>query len=343
MKPVSADDVSDLVNAYVTSAALNAALELGLFWLLVKQPLDAAGVADALGIPLNRCQYWLQLLSTTGLIERGPDGYAVSPTAQMAILDACSQETWTLLAQDARARYPAILDLALQIREPGSTWAAQGLTSPDYFAQMIESPERARRFTYALYEIHLPLAEALADSLDMSGVRRMMDLGGGSGVMSMALLRRYPDLTAVVVDIANVCAAGRRLAQEQSMEARLTFHVADFLRDELPSGSDLILECDVGAYSESMLQKIRAALGPGGRLVIVDQFAAEPGVAPATAPRPVWAFLASLEELDLSHPTVADIQARLREVGFRRLSEAMLPQKGTQYWTQGWAVIEAWK
>lgn len=343
MKPVSADDVSDLMYAYVTSGALNAALELGLFWLLAEQPLDAPAVAEALGIPPNRCQYWLQFLSTTGLIERGPGGYAVSTTAQMAILDACSQDTWTLLAQDARARYPAILDLALQIREPGSTWAAQGLTSPDYFAQMIESPERARRFTYALYEIHLPLAEALAESLDMSGVRRMMDLGGGSGVMSMALLRRYPDLTGVVVDIANVCAAGRRIAQEQSMETRLTYYVADFLRDELPSGCDLILECDVGEYSEPMLQRIRAALEPGGRLVIVDQFAAEPGIAPDTAPRPVWAFLASLESTDLRYPTAAEIQARLKEVGFRRLSEAILPQRGTQCWTQGWVMIEAWK
>ena len=343
MKPTSAEDVLDLMDAYVTSAALNATLELGLFWLLAEQPLDAPAVAEALGIPPGRCQYWLQLLSTTGLIERGPDGYATSTTAQTAILEACSQDAWSLLAQDARARYPAIVDLTLHMREPGSTWAAQGLTSPDYFAQMIESPERARRFTRVLYEIHLPLAEALAESLDMSGVRRMMDLGGGSGVMSMALLRRYPDLTAVVVDIANVCAAGRRIAQEQSMETRLTYHVADFLHDDLPSGFDLILDCDVGAFSEPMLQKIWAALAPGGRLVIVDQFAPEPDVAPATPPRPVWAFLASMEETDLRYTPAAEIQARLRRVGFRRLSEAILPQRGAQRWTQGWAMIEAWK
>jgi predicted O-methyltransferase YrrM len=343
MKPATADEVLDLMDAYVTSAALNAALELGLFWLLAEQPLEAPAVAEALGIPQGRCRHWLQLLSTTGLIERGPDGYAASPTTQTAILEAGSQDTWALLAQDARDRYPAILDLTLHLREPGSTWTAQGLTSPDYFAQMIESPERARRFTRMLYEIHLPLAEALADSLDMSGVRRMMDLGGGSGVLSMALLRRCPDLSAVVVDIANVCAAGRRIAQEESMETRLTYHAADFLHDELPSGFDLILDCDVGAYSEPMLEKIRAALAPGGRLVIVHQFARHPEVAPATPPRPVWAFLASLETTDLRYTTAAEIQARLRRMGFRHWSETMLPQRGTLRWTQGWTVIEAWK
>jgi hypothetical protein len=69
MKPATADEVFDLMDAYVTSAALNAALELGLFWLLAEQPLEAPAVGEALGIPPSRCRYWLQLLGTMGLIE----------------------------------------------------------------------------------------------------------------------------------------------------------------------------------------------------------------------------------------------------------------------------------
>ena len=64
MKPTTTDDVFDLLDAYVTSAALGAAMESGLFWLLKEQPLDVAGVARALGIPINRCRYWLQILSS---------------------------------------------------------------------------------------------------------------------------------------------------------------------------------------------------------------------------------------------------------------------------------------
>ena len=343
MKPKTADDVSFLMDAYVTSAALNAALELGLFWLLAEEPLGAQDVAQALGIPLNRCRLWLQLLSTTGLIERGANGYAPSPTGQTAILDACSRDTWAYLAGDARDRYPAILDLAQQIREPGSTWEAQGLAAPDYLAQMVESPERARRFTRLLYEIHFPLAESLAECLDLSGVKRMMDLGGGSGVMSLALLRRCPGLTALVVDIANVCAAGREIAAEQSMEAWLTFQAADFLQDELPSGFDLVLQCDVGGFSESVLKKVWAALEPGGRLVIVDQIAPEQGLAPATVPYPLWAFLASMDNPDLSYWTAGEIQSKLRETGFHNISQTLLPQRGTQRWTKDWTMIEARK
>lgn len=341
MKPVTTDDVFALMDAYITSAALNTAMELGLFWLLAEQPLDAPAIAEALEIPVNRCQYWLQLLSTTGLIEWTSEGYVPSQTAQAAILDAHSQDAWAFLAEDARDRYPAIFDLSLHIREPGSVWTRQGRKPPEYFAQLVESPDRARRFTRMLYELHLPLADQLADSLDMSGVERLLDLGGGSGVMSLALLRRYPHLTAVVVDIANVCAAGREIAAENSMERRISYHVADLDRDELPSGFDLVLECDVGVYREEFFRRVRTALTPGGRLVIVDQFAPAEGLAPALPPYPHWAFLSSLERADVTYPTVAAIRTLLTQSGFRLLSEEALPHREGLRWARGWVVIEA--
>lgn len=341
MVPLTAEDVFDLIDSYVTSAALNTALELGLFWLLAPQPLDAPAVAQKLDIPVGRCRHWLQLLTHMGLLDRGVEGYAPSEAARTAVIDGCSQDTWVLLAQDARDRLPAVLDLALHIHQPGSVWAAQELVSPDYYAQMVESPERARRFTRMLYELHLPLAEALADSLDMTGVDRLMDVGGGSGVMSMALLRLCPHMTAVVVDIANVCAAGRELAAESPVAERIRYHAADFCHDELPSGFDMILECDVGDYSEALLRKLWTSLNPGARLVIVDHFAPEPGIAPSTSPYPRWAFLASLDTPDSGRPTAAEIQARLARAGFRLLSEGILPQKGTSRWSKDWFVIEA--
>jgi SAM-dependent methyltransferase len=345
MKPVTTDDVFDLMDSYVTSAALNAAMELGLFWLLLEQPMEPVAIAQALDVPVGRCQYWLQLLSSIGLIEPCPEGYVPSSTAQSAILNAYSQETWAFLAGEARERSPAVHDLALHIHQAGSTWAVQGLTPPDYFAHISQSPEKARRFTRMLYEIHLPLAEQVADALDMSGVDRLMDLGGGSGAVSLALLRRNPHVSAVVVDIANVCAAGREiaceLAAEDAMEGRIIYHVADFLRDELPSGFGMVLECDAGPYSKSLFRKIRAALNPGGRLVIVDQFAPIEGVAPASWVQ--WAFLASLENPDFTLLTVAEVQSRLKQAGFQRVSERTLPHAEVLRWSSDWVLIEACK
>lgn len=64
------------------------------------------------------------------------------------------------------------------------------------------------------------------------------DLGGGSGVVAMALLRKHPILTAVIVDIANVCEAGHEIVAENAMADRISFHAADILHGALPSGRD---------------------------------------------------------------------------------------------------------
>ena len=117
---------------------------------------------------------------------------------------------------------------------------------------MKRDPELARRFTRMLYEIHQPLAEALVEFLDLEGVERLLDVGGGSGVVSLALLRRHPGLRATVADIDNVCLAGREIADQTSQAERITYHATDFVEDELPTGFDLVLECDVNVFGERL-------------------------------------------------------------------------------------------
>jgi len=341
MKPATPDDILDLLDESFDSTALGAAMELGLFWLLDAQSMDAQELALRLDIPRIRCRYWLQLLGRVGLIEKGAQGYEPSSTARSAILDVYAQETWALLAQEARERLPGLIDLPGHLHEPGSAWNALRLKPPMYVAQMNEDPERARRFTRMLYELHQPLAEQLAASLDLSGVIRLMDLGGGSGAMSLAFLRRYPDLNSTVIDIPNVCEAGREIVAKYSLEDRITFHPADFLRDDLPSGFDLVLECDVNVYSEELCRRVWDSLNPGGRFVIVDQFAPEVGVAPSS--RLHWAFEGSLINPDFIFPTVAQIQGLLVNAGFRQVSENPLPAVPgpCRRFTEGSVVIEA--
>jgi SAM-dependent methyltransferase len=341
MKPRSTDDVLDLLDASFDSAALGAAMELGLFWLLEARPRNETEIAARLGIPLSRCHYWLQLLRRAGLVEKGAEGYEPSSTARSAILEAYDQGTWALLAHEARERLPGLSDLPVHLREPGSVWRAQGLTPPMYVDQMGEDPDRARRFTRMLYELHQPLAKQLAGSLDLSGVTRLMDLGGGSGVISLALLRRYPNLTSVVVDIPNVCAAGREIAVGSPLEDRITFQAADLLSDDLPSGFDVVLECDVNAYSDELFDKVRDSLNPGGRFVLVDQFAPGLGVAPVA--RVHWALAGSLIDADFAFPTVAQIRDLLEEVGFLQISDKPLAEisEPCRRFSEHMVVIEA--
>ena len=329
------EDVYDLLSASTASAALGAAIETGLLWMLAEKPLDGEGVALTLNIPAKRCHYWLQYLSSLSILEETPRGYAPSSQVRTVILDSFSMDSWKHLALDERERSAGVHDLALFISTPGSVWAAQGLTKPrDYVEKMRGSLARARNFTRMLYEIHQNLANELASRLDLTGARRLMDLGGNSGVVSMALLRKSPGLTAVIVDIENVCIAGREIAEENSFSERITYYPAEFDKDTFPTGFDMIIQCDVGIFGVELFRKLWVSLNQGGRLVIVDHFSPAENAVPAS--RLEWSFLDSLEDPNFSIPTMEKVREQLAEAGFQ-------PSRGETTLPNNWTVIQARK
>ena len=120
MKPQTTEDILELLQGYIASATVGAAMELGLFWLLAEKPLSASDVAESLDIPLNRCHHWLRLLRNLGLLEDGVDGYAPSIVARDSILNAQSRDFWAFHAREHRDRFMCVRDLALNIGKPMS-------------------------------------------------------------------------------------------------------------------------------------------------------------------------------------------------------------------------------
>ena len=122
MKPKTTEDIFELMEGYVISAALGAAMEMGLFWMLAAEPVSTPEIAQRLDIPLNRCQNWLRLLCKFDLLDERAQGYTTSSLAQELILEAYNQDTWAYLAREERARFPALRDLSLNLGHPRSLW-----------------------------------------------------------------------------------------------------------------------------------------------------------------------------------------------------------------------------
>ena len=327
MNPLTTQDVRLLMRAYIDSVALNTALEMGLFGRLAEQPQTAAEIAARLAIPPHRAGPWLDLLAGLGLLERQGERYAVAPAARAAILDAFSPECWMHLAEEERYRFPFGVDLARHIGHPVSVWAGQNRMPHDYLRAIAADAGFAARFTQILYELHRPLADAVAGALDMRDVARLMDLGGGSGVVSLALLGEHPALSAVVVDHPHVCAAGQAIAATRPEGARLGFVPGDFTRDPLPEGCDMALMCDVGIYSEALFRRVWVALPADGRFVIIDELdAPRGGDGPMQRRYAFYRVMTDFPTGEPERPSVGRVQGMLARAGFRLSVERNLPE-----------------
>lgn len=334
-KLIDKEDLTALLYASSYSLALGAAIETGLVQILAEKPIDAKSIVKALDIPGKRGYYWLQILQELGILEMTPEGFALSQLIITTIVETKKLERWKHLANDERELLAGTRNLALYLSEPGSIWKIQGLKRPNgYVEKMNDDPERAREFTYLLYNLHQDLGIDLAEILNLTDIHNMLDVGGSSGVISIPFVKKNPSLKSTVVDIKNVCEAGQEIIQEIQLSDRISFFPANFVTDELPKGFDLVLYCDIGVFGEDLFRKLSQSLNSEGLIVVVFQF--PPTETSAPIPYLRWAFQESLIDPDFGFPTVSQVQEQLIRSGFH-----LLPEVHTL--TDGQIIIQAKK
>jgi 2-polyprenyl-3-methyl-5-hydroxy-6-metoxy-1,4-benzoquinol methylase len=122
-------------------------------------------------------------------------------------------------------------------------------------------------------------------ALDLRGVERLLDLGGGPGTYSMAFARRKIDVT--LLDFPDTLRISERLIREAGLEKKIRLLPGDFTINEWGGGYDMIFISQIfHAYTAGgclqLLRKSRAALNPDGRVVVqefyLDETRANPPV-----------------------------------------------------------------
>jgi SAM-dependent methyltransferase len=318
----TAADVREVLGASVASAAVGAALELGVFWMLAAAPRTPPALARELGIPEPRCRYWLETLASLGLLAETGGGFELSPVGRTAIVESGSRDTWAYLALEAREHLPLVLQLPSRLGRDGAVTDDADATT-DYVEKLRADPDRARRFTHLLYELHAWLADAVADAVAIPGARRLLDIGGGSGVVSLGLLRRHPALTATVVDLPAVCETGRTIADGTDEAPRISYLPLDY-REGLPEGFDVIMTCDA-AFDPLLMAEIARVLPQDGTYVLVDRWI-DTGPAQRGA-LATESFEASLVDPAFDVPTIDHLSRDLRSVGLEPAPAIELPRR----------------
>jgi precorrin-6B methylase 2 len=237
-------------------------VELGLF-AAVGQAATAAEVAGRIGADTRATERLMNALVGLGFLERNRDGvYALTESGRClvpgqpdGVAEALGHtlrlwNTWSTLTECVRAGHAV---------ETG--WATDGFSTESFIAAMHYNSRNR--------------AAAVVASLDLTGVSRVLDVGGGSGGYAIALCNAKRDLTATVFDRPTVTPLTRRYAEEAGVGDRVRTVDGDYNTDELGGGYDLVLLSAI-VHSNSadenvaLLRKCHAALVSGGQIVIQD-------------------------------------------------------------------------
>jgi len=259
--------LEDLACASWTSEVLFAALELDLFHHLDPGPLPLAALARearCLPGPLGRL---LPALARLGLIEAGPEGWRNLPVVRRHLLPGGAEYLGDFLLY-RRYLQPPWQGLAGRVSDRP---LAPGLSREDDY------PTRNRHYVRALDQLARVKAREIAALLASTPWRGpILDLGGGAGSLSRALLRQQPT-SATLFELPEVLLTAKEIYPEPATWVGMATVAGDF-RDHPFAETErfgLILLANVlhtydPTEARICLKKATALLSPGGHLLIHD-------------------------------------------------------------------------
>jgi len=221
------------------------------------------------------------------------------------------------LAADA----PGVKEMVERLKSNGPAHAKDDKGAAFIFREGLESAmekeSSARHLTLALAGRAKNCAPALARRVTLSGSKVLLDIGGGTGIYSIACLQKNPTLRAIVWDRPEVLKVAAEMAAEHGVSDRLECRSGDMFADAVPAGVDSILlsnilhDWDVPQCRE-LIQKCVAALPAGGRLLVHDVFLNDA----LDGPLPIALYSAALFTLTEGRAySAAEYRGWLREAG----------------------------
>jgi len=265
--------VFDVIAGYWTARIVYVAAKLGIADLVADGPKSAAELAVITKTHAPSLYRILRALCSTGWLAEHPDGrFGATPLTVALQTGAPGSVRHFAMSELGEEHYPAWGGVLDTVRTGELAFdRVFGMPNWQYWA---EHPDDAETFNRAMSEMTAILEPALMPLIDLSAVRRVVDVGGGRGTLIAALLKAYPRASGVVLDLPHVIELGRQHIAQEGLAERCTLVPGDFF-ESVPSGGDAyflkwVLHDWDDARSVALLKQVRSAIASDGRLFVIE-------------------------------------------------------------------------
>lgn len=325
-KPVeTAEELSSIAFSFMASKALFVGLHVDLFSQLAEGPKTAEELAKATGVPANRIVLLTTALASIGLLTYDGDSRLRNSPAAESFLSKQSKYDFGdyLRYQIDQQMYPFLLQLNAVV---------QGQLPEDAIASYrhwMADEEQASVYSESQHAGSLGPGRTLARLVDLSKARQLLDVGGGTGAMTISLCQAYENLSATIIDFPNVAEIGWRFVSEAGLVDRVRYIPGNAIEVAWPTGQDAILMSYLmsgvpGGSVEGLIRQAYSSLAPGGRLMVHDFMVEEDRRGPALAA--LWQLQHMAFTPEARSLSVGWLTAMGKEVGFKvEMVEALIP------------------
>lgn len=302
-----ARELRQLLGGFQASRVILTGTNFGVFDLLTT-PKTAEQCAHALGTNLRGTETLLNALTGLNLLKKTGMTYRNLPVANKLLVQRSPVSMWGM------ARH---LDTLWE------NWSAL-----DDVVQTGMPARKARdheSFIRAMHSIAVLRARSVVKNVDLTGVKRALDLGGGPGTYSIELAKR--GIRVTLFDLPDTIRVASEIAQ--SAGAEIEFQSGNFLNDPIAGKYDLVFISQiVHSFSENenrlIIEKSKEALSEKGKIVIQEFFIDESGTTPASGALFSINMLVNTEAGRCYSPR--EIKTWLTEAGFARIKQKRMEE-----------------
>ncbi len=246
--------IEDLL-AFQKSRILLTAIELEVFTILSGKLLTAEEVARELETETNVVERLLNALFALGYLRKAKGKFYNSKVAEEYLVEG--KENFIGIAPHYSFLWDSWSKLTYKLK-------------PNF-----KKKNATESFIKGMHYRGKKDARLIPFLLSLNNVKKMLDVGCGSGVFSYGIIDAKPDVHADLLDLPDVINMARKYAEKEGKTKNVNFIPADYKTVELKQKYDLILLSSVihsnsFEENEKLIRKCSNALNPKGQLVIRD-------------------------------------------------------------------------
>ena len=310
---INTDYIMETLNAYQRTEALCSAIEIGLFGEIGRGYCEPRALAGRCGASERGVRMLCDYLVVQRLLTKSEECYGLTEQAARFLVaesDEYMGGAIGFLRSDLLCH--GFSRLTKAVRAGGTAHADQGALRPGHEAWV--------EFARAMAPVMAPAARSFA-ALSGSGrtPRRVLDIAAGHGLFGIEIARRHPQAEIVAVDWPNVLELAGENARAAGVGDRYNTLPGDALEIDLGNGYDLVVLANILHHFDvptcvRLLERVHAALDPGGRAMCVEYVPDEGRVSPPRAAGFALVMLATTPAGDAY--TFAEYEEMLRPAGF---------------------------
>ncbi len=261
-----------MMSGFWVSAAIYAVAKLGIADHLIDQPRNVDDLSLRVSADPGALYRLLRALASVGFfIEVEPQRFALTPMGKcLATGDSGSLRPYVIVAKEMG--WEAWGHLLYSVKT-GET-AFSHVHGMEYFDFLQKHPELGRLFNEAMTGFVTMNGLAVAAAYDFATISKIVDVGGGHGALMSALLKKYPNMRGIILDLPNVVEEARKKLEDMGVSNRCECIGGDFLKD-IPSSGDVYLMASIlhdwnDERAHTILKNCRHAMSPNAKLLLIE-------------------------------------------------------------------------